>query len=357
MTLAETPPTPSVEESTKAHARSPRALAFARLRRDRAAAVALTLAAAILLACFVGGPVLSRVLGHGPNDLFPYAVNENLRPVGPLSRVPDVHAASVDDDGEIAPPPPGTGKTLLILGADGALGRDLFLRILYGGQVSIEVGALAALIALLIGVTLGALAGMVGGLVDSAISRLSEIVMAFPILFLLVLVGSSSFGSRLQDITFGIFNQGVLAVALLIGLFTWFYPARLVRTQLLSLRRSEFVDASVASGAGRSWIFRRHLLPHLGPSLLTWGMLAVATGILLEIGVTFLNAGVRLPTASWGRILADTWGSPLAPSRYSPAAVSLWPTIFPSIAIFVAVVALHELGEALQRVLGTGQVR
>ncbi len=231
-------------------------------------------------------------------------------------------------------------------------GRDLFLRLLYGGQTSIEVGVLAAVIALLIGVCLGALAGMLGGVVDASVSRLSEIVMAFPILFLLVLVGASAFGSRLQEITFGVLNEGVFAVALLIGLFTWFYPARLVRTQLVSLRRSEFVDASLVAGGGRAWIFRKHLLPHLGPSLLTWGTLAVATGILLEIGVTFLNAGVRLPTATWGRILADTWGSPLSPSRYNPAAVTLWPTIFASTAIFLAVVALHEIGEALQRVFG-----
>jgi peptide/nickel transport system permease protein len=325
--------------------RSPRAIAFARLRRDRAAVAALSLAAGLLLACFVGGPLLARVLGHGPNDLFPYAVDENLRPVGPLSRVPDLHAATVDEYGQITPPPPGTETTLLVLGGDGALGRDLFLRLLYGGQASIEVGVLAAVIALLIGISLGALAGMLGGVVDAFVSRLSEIVMAFPILFLLVLVGASAFGSYLQGITF------------LIGLFTWFYPARLVRTQLVSLRRSEFVDASLVAGAGRSWIFRKHLLPHLGPSLLTWGTLAVATGILLEIGITFLNAGVRLPTATWGRILADTWGSPLAPSRYNPYAVTLWPTIFASAAIFLAVVALHEIGEALQRVYGVDASR
>ena len=227
----------------------PRVIALARLRRDRAAVTALVLATAILLACFVAAPVLSRVLGHGPNDLFPYAVDENLRPVGPLSRVPDTHAALVDDFGEIAPPPPGTGETLLLLGGDGALGRDLFLRILYGGQVSIAVGVLAALIALLIGVTFGALAGMMGGVLDAAVSRLSEIAMAFPILFLLVLVGASSFGSHLQDITFGVLNEGVFAVALLIGLFTWFYPARLVRTQLRSLRSQRVRGRS--SGLGR----------------------------------------------------------------------------------------------------------
>lgn len=332
--------------------RTPRAIAFARLRRDRAAKVATALALGILLACFVGGPLLSNVLGHGPNDLFPYAVDENLRPVGPLSRVPDLHAARVDEYGQIAPPPPGTGTTLLVLGGDGALGRDLLLRLLYGGQVSIEVGVLATVIALLLGVVLGALAGMVGGVVDAFVSRLSEIVMAFPILFLLVLVGASAFGSSLQDVTLGVLDEGVFAVAFLIGVFTWFYPARLVRTQIVTLRRSEFVDASLAAGGGRAWIFRKHLLPHLGPTLLTWGTLAVATSILLEIGVTFLNAGVRLPTATWGRILADTWGSPLSPSRYNPAAVTLWPTVFASTAIFLTVVALHELGEAFQRVFG-----
>lgn len=313
---------------------------------------AIALAAAILLACFVGAPILTRVTGHGPNDPFPYAVDEILKPVGPLSRVPDLNQAPVDEYGEIAPPPPGTGTALFVFGADGVLGRDLLLRVLYGGQVSILVGVLAALIALVIGVSLGALAGMAGGVVDAGVSRLTEFVMALPVLFLLVLVGASAFGSRLQDVTFGVLNEGVFAVALLIGVFTWFYPARLVRAQLFSLRSREFVDASVMSGASGSQIFRRHLLPHLVPSLVAWGTLAIATGIMLEIGVTFLNAGVRLPTSSWGRILADTWGSPLSPSRYNPASVTIWPTVFPSIAIFLTVVALHEIGEALQRVFG-----
>ncbi len=328
-------------------------IAAGRLRRDRAGVVAIALASSIALACFVGGPVLARAFGHGPNDPFPYAVDGNLRPVGPWSHVPALNAARVDAAGEIAPPPPGTPDTLFVLGGDGVLGRDLLLRVLYGGQVSIEVGVLAALIALAIGVVLGGLAGTVGGLLDAGVNRLAEFVMALPVLFLLVLVGASSVGSRLQGVTLGVLNEGVFAVALLIGLFTWFYPARLVRAQVLSLRSREFVDASLMAGASSGRIFRTHLLPHLVPSLLTWGMLAVATGIMLEIGVTFLNAGVRLPTSSWGRILADTWGSPLSPSRYDPASSSLWPTIFPSVAIFLTIVALHEIGEALRRAIGS----
>jgi peptide/nickel transport system permease protein len=336
---------------------SPTALALRRLRRDRAGVAAIALATAIVIACFVGGPLLARLSGHGPNDPFPYAVDESLRPVGPWTSVPDVNMAPVDDYGELAPPPEEAGETLFVFGGDGVLGRDLFLRVLYGGQVSIEVGVFAALIALALGVVLGGLAGMAGGVVDAGIGRLTEFVMALPVLFLLVLVGASALGSRLQGITFGVLNEGVVAVALLIGVFTWFYPARLVRAQVLTLRGREFVDASVMSGASESQIFRRHLLPHLVPSLVTWGTLAVATGIMLEIGVTFLNAGVRLPTSSWGRILADTWGSPLLPSRYNPATTSIWPTIFPSVAIFLTVVALHEIGEALQRVFGIERPR
>ncbi len=350
------PPSPGAnpsDDGARIAGRSPTAIALARLRQDRVAVAALVLAGAIVVACFVGGPLLARVLGHGPNDPFPYAVSESLRPVGLWSRVPDVNAARVDEAGEIVPPPPRTESTLFVFGGDGLLGRDLFLRVLYGGQVSILVGVLAALIALLIGVVMGGIAGMAGGIVDAGISRLTEFVMALPVLFLLVLVGASAFGSRLQEVTFGVLNEGVFAVALLIGLFTWFYPARLVRAQLGSLRSREFVDASIMSGASQSRIFRDHLLPHLVPSLVTWGTLAVATGIMLEIGVTFLNAGVRLPTSSWGRILADTWGSPLVPSRYDPAAITIWPTIFPSVAIFLTVLALHEIGEALQRVLGS----
>jgi peptide/nickel transport system permease protein len=330
--------------------RAPREIAFDRLRRDRAGMLALVLAVAILGACFVGAPVLSRVLGHGPNDPLPYAIGTDFRPVGPWTRIAAVSSASIDDEGDLVDPA-GLPTTLLVFGADGPLGRDLLLRILYGGIVSIEVALLAVVIALGLGLAAGGLAGMLGGIVDAVVSRLTELAMSLPVLFLLVLVGSSTVGARLQDVTLGVFNQGVVAVALLIGLFTWFYPARLVRTQVVLLRRREFVDAALVAGAGRWRIFRRHLLPHLVPSLAAWATTGVAIAMLFEIGVSFLNAGVRLPTSSWGRLLTDTWGAPLAPSRFNPAFQSIWPTIFTSLAIFLTVAAIYEVGEALQRAL------
>ncbi len=338
------------DDAAAVRPRSPREITVERLRRDRVGMAAAVLALLILLACFAGAPLLARVLDHGPNDPFPYAVDELNRPVGPMTRVIALNNASYDEWGDPIVPA-GAATTLLVLGGDGPLGRDLLLRILYGGVVSIEVGLLAVAIALVIGLIAGAAAGMLGGVVDNVISRLTELAMALPVLFLLVLVGTSSLGERLQGITLGVFNQGVVAVALFIGVFMWFYPARLVRTQILVLRQREFVDAALVAGAGRWRIFRTHLVPHLVPSLAAWATTAVGIAILFEIGVSFLNAGVELPTASWGRLLVDTWGSPFTPTRFDPGLSSVWPTVFTSLAIFLTVVAIYEVGEAIQRAL------
>ena len=150
-----------------------------------------------------------------------------------------------------SPPPKGTGKTLLLLGADSQLGRDEFLRILYGGRVSLEVAAGAAVVALLIGIVLGTLAGYFGGLVDAVISRFTDLVMAFPLLLFLVMIGSL-FSYGLTRWTFGgLLNQGVFQLIVIIGAFTWFYPARIVRAQIQSLREREFVEAAQMVGAKR----------------------------------------------------------------------------------------------------------
>jgi peptide/nickel transport system permease protein len=117
------------------------------------------------------------------------------------------------------------------------------------------------------------------------------------------------------------------------------------------------VEAATATGASSAWILRRHLFPHVIPSLLIWAAIAVATNIMLEAGVTFLGAGIRIPTASWGTLLASTWGSLANPQVYNPVTFSQWPTIFPTIAILVTVVALNQLGESLRNVLDPRAIR
>jgi peptide/nickel transport system permease protein len=225
---------------------SPWRIAWRRFRRDRVAVASGVFLILLVLAIFPGAKLASIGLGHGPDDLYPYAVGTyTLKPVGVWSWVPDTHQlAPQTSDVQIAGPAKGTPNTLFILGADGPLGHDLFLRVLYGGRVSLEVGVGAAVVALFIGITIGVLAGWLGGLVDGTLSRLTDLVMALPILLLLLMIGTGV-GDGLRRFTFwGTFNNGVVQLMLLIGAFTWYYPARIARSQMLALRQREFVEAS-----------------------------------------------------------------------------------------------------------------
>jgi peptide/nickel transport system permease protein len=330
-------------------------IAWRRLRRDKVALVSAGVLTLIIFASFAGGPIASRLVGHGPDDLFPYA-QRSLKPVGPWTRVADTSILESLDP--LAAPPKRFGTTLFVLGADGPLGRDEFLRVLYGGRVSLEVAFGAAFLAILIGVTLGAVAAYFGGFVDSVISRFIDLVMAFPLLLFLVMVGYTTLGNRLAQYTVhGLFAPGVLALILIIGFFTWFYPARIVRSEIIALRGREFVEAAASAGASDPWIIRKHLLPHVLPTLLVWGSVAAATNIMLEAGVTFLGAGIKIPTASWGTLLASTWGTAANPTGYDPTTFSAWPTILPTVAIFVTVLAFNQLGESLRAVLDPRAIR
>jgi len=340
-------------------AQSPSRLAWRRLRRDRAALVSAGFLIALVLAVFAGAPLLGKLVGHGPNDLFPYAVGISLKPVGPWSTVPDTSLVPGIDEKTFTqtPPPAGTGTTLLVLGADGPLGRDELQRLLYGGRVSLTVAVGATLLALLIGTTLGTLAAFFGGWVDSVVSRFTDLVMAFPVLLLAIVLGSTVSG-KVSEVTLGgALNKGVLSLILLIGLFTWFYPARIARSLILSLRRREFVEAAEMIGASDAKIMRTHLFPHVIPALAVWATLAVATNIMLEAGITFLGFGIKLPTTSWGSMLAATWGTVLSPLPYNASSFSPWLTIIPSAAIFFTVLSLTLLGEGLREAFDPRGVR
>src|SRR3954470_4602080 len=167
-------------------------LAWRRLRRDRLAVACGVFLIVLLFAVGPGAPLYGKLVGHGPNDLFPYAVNVSLRPAGAFTVTWATGEIAGDDPFGFQHPPPrrGTRKPRLLLGADSQRGRDEFLRLLYGGRVSLEVAVGAALLALLIGVVLGGIAGYFGGFVDGVISRFTDLVMAFPLLLFLVMIGS-----------------------------------------------------------------------------------------------------------------------------------------------------------------------
>jgi len=299
--------------------------AFRRLRRDWLALFSAVVILAIILFAFVGAPLAEIWVGHGPNDLIPGGV-EHYAPVGPLSTVSDGHG----------------GQTHLLLGASDLVGRDEFLRLLYGAQVSIEVGILATIVGLMLGLVSGLFAGFYGGTTDTIVSRLTEIVMAFPLLLFLIALGAT-LGDRLDKITFaGTLNPGVFALTMVIGLFTWFYPARIVRAQVLSLREKEFVEAARMVGSSNFRIMRSHLLPHLVGTMIVYGTLTVAINILLESTLSFLGVGLPPPNASWGNMLDE------AVQFYT---IQPWLIVWPGLALLVLTLAFNLLGDGLRDAL------
>jgi peptide/nickel transport system permease protein len=234
---------------------------------------------------------------------------------------------------------PDTGeKQLLILGADGSLGRDEFLRLLYGARVSLEVAVLSTIGALSIGVVLGAIAGYYRGWIDTTVSRVIEITMAFPALLFIIAL-ASTIGSRLDNVTLGIFPNGVITLVLVFTVFGWFYPARIIRAQVLSLREKEFVEAARMIGASDARIIRSHLLPHLVAPIIVYSTLIVAGYILGEAGLSFLNLGIKLPTASWGNLLAT------APEYYTAQPLLM---VWPGLAVLLTTLAFNLLGDGLR---------
>jgi peptide/nickel transport system permease protein len=294
-----------------------------RFRRDKVAIASIFFIVFLIFASFPGAYIAEKLLGHGPNQLFFDGVDERLVPVGPWSYVTN----------------PETGeKELLILGADGSLGRDEFLRLLYGGRVSLEVAMLSTLGAMSIGVLMGAIAGYYRGTTDTVISRVIEITMAFPALLFIIAL-ASTVGDRLNNVTFGFLAPGVITLVLVFTVFGWFYPARIVRAQVLSLREKEFVEAARMIGASDTRIIRSHLLPHLVAPIIVYSTLIVAGYVLGEAGLSFLNLGIKLPTASWGNLLAT------APEYYTSQP---WLMLWPGLAVLFTTLAFNLLGDGLR---------
>ena len=295
-----------------------------RFKRDRIAIASGIFIVLLVLAAIFGGPLAAALLGHGPNDIFFAGVDKDLLPVAPWTHVAD-------------PNHPGH-TTLFILGADGTLGRDEFLRILYGARVSLEVALLATLGTITIGVLLGAIAGYFRGWVDTIISRIIEVTMAFPALLFIIAL-AATIGDRLNNVTLGIFARGVLTLFLVFSVFGWFFPARIVRSQVISLREKEFVEAARMVGAGDARIIRSHVLPHLAAPIIVLSTLSVAAFILAEAGLSFLGLGVKLPTASWGNLLST------APDFYTSQP---WLMIFPGLAVLLTTLAFNLFGDGLR---------
>jgi peptide/nickel transport system permease protein len=324
--------------AAKVKARGYWELVWIRFRRDRLAMTSVGFVIFLFLSAFAGGPIAAHFLGHGPNDIFSFGgVNqEKFIPVGPwthISTAPYAGATCIDHciNGHFP-------RTLLILGGDGALGRDLFLRLLYGAQTSLEVALLATLGSVGLGVFMGLLAGYFRGWIDTVVSRLVEIVMVFPALLFIIAVRAVA-GDTLNKITFGFLSPGVFTLVLIFSVFGWFYPARIIRGVVMSLREKEFVEAARMTGASDFRIMRSHLLPHLVAPIIVYSSLIIATNIIAEAGLSFLGLGIPQPTASWGTLLAA------APDYYL---TQPWLMVWPGLCILLTTLAFNLLGDGLR---------
>lgn len=230
------------------------------------------------------------------------------------------------------------------LGTD-ALGRDLLLRLLEGGQVSLFVGLVGALTAAAIGTTIGLVAGWRGGAADAVLMRLTDAVIALPVLPLLIVLAAVDL-SKLGLASGG--DASLWRIVAITALFGWTTVARLVRGATLSLRAQEFVRAARALGAGGARIVLVHILPNVASPIAVATTLSVGQIVLLESVLSFLGLGIQPPTPSWGNMLTNA-----QELVASAPALAIWPGLL----IFVTVIAFNLVGDALQDALDPRSVR
>ena len=215
------------------------------------------------------------------------------------------------------------------------LGRDLLTRILYGGRVSLTIGVAAMALAVTLGTAVGALAGFYGGWVDNVLMRLTDLVLSFPQLFVLIVLALV-----LRNLALPVLRgAGVLPIVLVIAVTSWMPVARLVRATFLSLREATFVEAARGLGVRNGRIIARHVLPNsLGPIIVA-ATLRVASSIITESGLSFLGFGVQPPTPTWGNMLNA------AQDQMTSAP---WTAVYPGLMIFLTVIAINYVGDGLR---------
>ncbi|MEJ6772871.1 MAG: ABC transporter permease [Porticoccaceae bacterium] len=214
------------------------------------------------------------------------------------------------------------------LGTD-IFGRDMLTRIMYGGRVSLTVGFIATAVALVIGVLWGAVAGFVGGRVDAVMMRIVDIMYALPFMIFIVLL-------------MVVFGRNILLLFLAIGAVEWLTMARIVRGQVMNLRKQEFVEAAYSLGLSQWTIIRRHIIPNtLGP-VIVYTTLTIPSVMLLEAFLSFLGLGIQPPQSSWGLLI-----------NYGVETMEEYPwlLIFPGVTLSLTLFALNFLGDGLRDAL------
>ena len=326
--------------------RSPWYLAWRRLRRNYVALVALAVFFLIVFACALA-PVYAHHVAHtGPNETHvdeDVLVSGHLKPVISGGATYDAKTNTFDTSKSVII----LGPTLwhahgrFVLGADD-LGRDVAVRLLYGGLNSLKIGIGSALICTFIAVVLALLAGFFGGSVDWIVTRFFDLIWAFPVLLLAIALGSALSINGFHHFGIAIEPGSLWIPTLVISYVLIPYVGRPLRGQILSLREKEFIEAAVGQGAGPIRIMFSDLLPNVISTILVFFTLIIATNILTEAGLSFLGAGVRPPDPSWGNLIA---------SGQDQLVTAPWLALVPGIAIVLTVLSLNIFGDGLRDAL------
>jgi peptide/nickel transport system permease protein len=223
-----------------------------------------------------------------------------------------------------------------LMGTDG-LGRDMFVRAMDGGRISLLIGLLAMLLAITMGTVVGATAGYYGGLVDNLLMRLADIMLTMPTLFVAILLTQLLRAGVVPGL-----SAGITPIILVVAVTSWMGVARLVRASFLSLKEKDFISAAHMVGANSLRIMVRHILPNAMSPIIVAATLRVGAAIITESGLSYLGFGVQPPTPTWGNMLQHAQSE----LDYAP-----WTAIFPGLFIFLTVISVNYIGDGLRDAL------
>jgi ABC-type dipeptide/oligopeptide/nickel transport system permease subunit len=307
------------EQVKAVEGRSLTQIAWGRLRRDKVAMASLTVIILIFLAALFA-PLITKVLG-----IDPYEPNTDL----------------VSQDGGLPLGRWGGISRDHPLGVEPLIGRDILARLLYGARISLTIAASATFLVIVIGVVLGTIAGYSRGKVDTILSRVMDLTLSFPFL-LLIIAMAQPLQQRLETWIPSANAARVVALVLLLSLFSWPYLARIVRGQVLSLREREFVEAAISTGASSRRILFKELIPNLWAPVLVYASLAFPGFISAEAALAYLGVGVLPPTPTWGAMLNDS-------VRFFTVLPSY--LFIPGMALFITVLVFNLFGDAVRDAL------
>ena len=272
----------------------------------------------LLVVFALAAPAFESWTGHPKNTSNSSGSDDlTLLPVGPMTGCHGIGDVGNDD--------------CFVLGSANISGYDMLVQLSYGARTSLFIGLVSTALTVAVALLLALIAGYMGGIVDAVISRLMDVVAAFPFLLFAIAVSV-------------VFRSNQWTVIFVIVFFSWFYPARLFRSEVLSLREREFVAAARMLGASTPRILRKHILPHLiGPAVI-YSSLAIATAILFEAALSFLGFGLPVDVPSWGRMISEAVPGGLY--RNAPHLM-----VFPGTLLVLTALAFNLLGDGLRDAL------